>query len=63
LQIAKKFVAGGAKGPGSCTGKKECQTYCEDKDHIDECVSYAEDNGLMSVQDLQKAKNNKSLIE
>ena len=63
LQIAKKFVAGGAKGPGSCTGKKECQTYCEDKAHIDECVSYAENNGLMSVQDLQKAKKVQAAIK
>ena len=56
LLVAKKFVAIGGKGPGSCNGKEECRAYCEDKAHIDECVSYAEDNGLMPVQDLQKAK-------
>ena len=63
LQIGKKFVAGGAKGPGNCTGKNECQTYCEDKAHIDECVSYAENNGLMSEQDLQKAKKVQAAIK
>ncbi len=63
LQIAKKFVATGCKGPGNCNGKEECQTYCEDKAHIDECVSYAENNGLMSVQDLQKAKKVQAAIK
>jgi len=63
LQVAKKFVAGGAKGPGSCKGKKECQTYCEDKNNIDECVSYAENNGLMKGEDLQKAKKVQAAIK
>ena len=63
LQIAKKFVATGGKGPGSCNGKKECQAYCEDKNNIDECVSYAEKNGLMSEQDLQKAKKVQTAIK
>lgn len=63
LQIAKNFIASGAKGPGSCTGKKECQAYCEDKNHINECVSYAEEKGLMSSQDLQKAKKVQAAIK
>ncbi len=63
LKVAKSFIAGGSKGPGSCTGKKECQAYCEDKNHIDECVSYAEDKGLMSGQELQKAKKVQAAIK
>jgi hypothetical protein len=63
LRVAKKFVAGGSKGPGSCKGKKECQAYCEDKNHIDECVSYAETNGLMKGEELQKAKKVQSAIK
>ncbi len=63
LQVAKKFVATGGKGPGSCNGKEECQAYCEDKVHIDECISYAEDNGLMSEQEVQKAKKVQAAIK
>ncbi len=63
LRVAKNFIASGSKGPGNCTGKKECQAYCEDKNHIDECVSYAEDKGLMSSQDLQKAKKVQAAIK
>jgi len=62
LRLAKKFVATGGRGPGSCNGKGECQAYCEDKAHIDECVSYAENNGLMSEPDLQKAKKVQAAI-
>lgn len=63
MRVAKNFIASGSEGPGNCTGKKECQTYCEDKNHIDECVSYAEEKGLMSSQDLQKAKKVQAAIK
>ncbi len=63
LKVAKKFVAVGGKGPGACNGKNECQAYCEDKAHIDECVSYAEKNGLMSGEELQKAKKVQAAIK
>ncbi|MEI6597284.1 MAG: hypothetical protein WCL13_03725, partial [bacterium] len=63
LRVAKKFVATGGKGPGNCNGKEECKAYCEDKANIDECVAYAEENGLMSEQDLQKAKKVQAAIK
>lgn len=56
LKVAKNFLAAGGKGPGDCSGKDQCQTYCDDKANIDACVSYAEKNNLMSDEDLQKAK-------
>lgn len=56
LTVAKKFIASGSVGPGNCNGKNECRAYCENKNNINECVSYAEKNGLMSTQELQKAK-------
>lgn len=62
LQTAKKFIASGSIGPGSCKGKNECRTYCENKTHINECIAYAESNGLMSTQELQKAKKIQSAI-
>ena len=62
LQAAENFLAAGAKGPGGCSGQAECQAYCDDNAHIDECVSYAEANGLMSTQDLQKAKKVQAAI-
>src|SRR3989338_4698512 len=28
VETAKKFIAAGNKGPGGCSGKNECETYC-----------------------------------
>jgi hypothetical protein len=63
VATAKKFIAVGSKGPGECKGKDECQTYCEDTDHIDECVSFAESSGLMSQDELKGARKVQAAIK
>lgn len=60
---AKKFLAGGEKGPGGCTGKDSCEQYCNDISHIDECISYAEKNNLMPPQELDEAKKVQAAID
>lgn len=62
VSLAKKFVGSGSKGPGGCSGKRSCNTYCDDITHIDECVAFAEKNGLMSVEELGEAKKVQSAI-
>ncbi|MBI5733070.1 hypothetical protein HY967_03885 [Candidatus Jorgensenbacteria bacterium] len=32
--------------PGSCRGPAECERYCRDISHLDECISFAESQGL-----------------
>jgi len=59
---AKRFLAAGDNGPGGCTGKDSCEQYCNDIDHIDECISYAEENDLMSPSELEEAKKVQSAI-
>ncbi|MEK7086858.1 MAG: hypothetical protein AAB935_01220 [Patescibacteria group bacterium] len=53
---AKKFIDSGGKGPGGCTGQEACESYCNDVSKINECVNYAEENGLMSPKELAEAK-------
>lgn len=43
-------------GPGGCTTQADCETYCSDLTHLDECLSFAETHGLMSEEELQEAK-------
>ena len=62
VRIAKKFLDAGAKGPGGCTGKDSCETYCNDISHINECVAYAEKIGILSPQELQEAKQVQAAI-
>ncbi|KKS01646.1 MAG: hypothetical protein UU54_C0002G0019 [Candidatus Yanofskybacteria bacterium GW2011_GWA2_41_22] len=63
LETARKFVASGNKGPGGCTGKDSCETFCNDISHIEECVSFAEQNGLMPEKELKEARQVRDAIK
>ncbi len=63
IEIAKKFMAGGVKGPGGCGNKNECETYCDNIDKINECVSFAEKNNILPPKELEEAKKIKAAIE
>ncbi len=63
IEMAKKFAAAGNKGPGGCTGKDSCETYCNDISHIDECVSFAEQNNLMPPDELHEAQKVRDAIK
>lgn len=43
-------------GPGSCQSKAECQTYCEDTDHLEECIAFAEEYDFIPEKELEKIK-------
>jgi len=43
-------------GPGGCRNEFECEAYCDSIDHMDECISFAEENGLLSAAELAEAK-------
>lgn len=49
-ELAKKT---GGKGPGGCVGEA-CNTYC--RDHQQECVQFACDNGFMTPEQCQQAE-------
>lgn len=56
IREARKFVAAGSKGPGGCTGKKSCETYCNNVAHMSECLAFAEKTGMMSDEEMEEAK-------
>jgi len=62
IKTAKKFKKSGMIGPGGCKGKDECKTYCNGTDHMDECIAFAEKNGMMSGKQLEDAKKVKSAL-
>ena len=62
INTAKNFKKTGMIGPGECKGKDECKAYCNGPDHMDECISFAEKNGLMSGKKLEGAKKVKGAI-
>ena len=59
LEEAKKVVhalSQGAQLPGGCRNKEECEVYCKDGSHIEECIAFAEAAGFMSPEELADAK-------
>jgi hypothetical protein len=49
---------------GNCQNKEECRIYCENWEHIEECVTFAEAHNLFSPEELAEAKKvKKALVE
>ncbi len=43
------YIKSGGVMPGGCTGKTECEAYCEDFAHAEECFLFAERAGITSM--------------
>lgn len=58
LADAKKFAPLIKRGetPGQCKRKEECEAYCSDTSHFEECVIFAEKAGMISKEDAEIAK-------
>ncbi len=41
---------------GNCASQEECKIYCDNNEHIKECIEFAEKNNLMSQEEIQEAK-------
>jgi len=59
IEEAEKILGAleaGAVLPGGCTGKIECEAYCEDENHTEECVAFAEAAGFMSREEAEMVR-------
>ena len=56
LANVKKFKENGMVGPGGCKGQVACDQYCGDSIHMEECVTFAQKNGMMSDQQLLESE-------
>ena len=58
LALAKKFLPLMKSGetPGGCKSKGQCEAYCENSEHIRECIAFAEKTGFMPPEELEEAK-------
>jgi len=52
--LKKKFDQ--QEGPGGCNNERDCRMYCDNPDHTEECVDFAEKNGLMTSEEAQRIK-------
>lgn len=51
LEAIKKGVK-----PPQCRGKEECDVYCSEENHFEECIKFAEAAGFMSAEDAEMAR-------
>ena len=63
IDTAKKFTAANIKKPGRCTTKDSCEEYCNDINHIDECITFATENNLIPPKELEEAKKVQAAIK
>jgi len=56
LAMAKKFKEAGMIGPGGCRGQVECDAYCGDQDHMEECITFAIKNGMMDQKKQEESQ-------
>ena len=56
LKKINKILKGGGQLPGGCNGKKECETYCSNASHAEECLVFAEKAGFMQKDELERAR-------
>jgi len=56
LEEVKKFLAfikAGGQTPGGCVGERECEAYCEDENHFNECIEFAAAAGFIPPEELE----------
>lgn len=51
------------EGPGKCTTKASCETFCSDLKNIDSCLSFAEKHDLIPAGALKEAKQVASALK
>ncbi|MDP3244930.1 MAG: hypothetical protein Q8M83_04725 [bacterium] len=58
LEEAKKVQAAKARGVKmpACGSKKKCDAYCSETSHMEECITFAQEAGFMSEQEISESK-------
>lgn len=59
LEEAKKIqsvLKSGGKLPGGCKNKNDCEAYCHNADHMEECLDFAEKSGFIAPDELEQAR-------
>lgn len=56
VRMRKFHEKGITAGPGGCRTKDECETYCDDINNIEECLAFAEREGILPPEELKEAR-------
>lgn len=59
----QQAVADGTQMPGGCTTLQQCQNYCLQSAHVNECISFGQKSGLIPQDKIEQLKKMVSLIQ
>jgi len=63
IRMIHSLVNRGVSFPGGCTSEAECESYCSDVAHIDECFAFAVEAGFVEGEKLDEAKRAFELMQ
>lgn len=64
IEQAKKFIEIGRRGgPGGCKSPRECDAFCSQPKHMEECFNFAKDNGLMPPEEIQRMEREREIVK
>lgn len=55
-QAREMLELGETAGPGGCKGQAECEVYCDNINHLEECLAFAESHNLIPASELAEAR-------
>ena len=61
-EAADKFL-NVKNGPGGCNSGASCEEYCSNIDRLDECITFAEETGYYSPDELTEARKFQELVK
>lgn len=56
LRMAEIIRNRSLKLPGNCDSKESCKEYCSQEEHVDECLSFAKEAGMLDERQYEIAK-------
>lgn len=63
IEFMKRMINLGASGPGGCKTRQECQSYCDDDEHREECNEYAEKQGLITAEERELMRRQAEILD
>ncbi len=57
IEMGRKMLQlGQTSGPGGCQGHEECEAYCDNFDHLEECLNFAKQHDMLPPDELAEVE-------
>lgn len=63
MEIIRKLDRGAMEGPGGCSDRVSCESFCRDPNNMEECASFSSDQGLVDRNEMERKMNEYKRME